>query len=322
MRFLSLALCVMLLTACGKSAEDNTAPPPIPEAAPETVAAQPSKPNIYTVNYPLAWLAQQLGGEAVSVHFPAPGGEDPAFWKPEPGVIGRYQQADLVLLNGAGYARWMQQASMPTGRVLDTSQRFHEQIIYENAGPVHSHGPEGEHSHGEAAFTLWLDPVLFSLQGITIASALEKLLPDDLAALDKRLVEMRGRTGGWNTELHRTFKLLEGAPILFSHPVYQYLQQRHNLNGHALHWEPDQMPDDKQWTELEALLRKHPAKVMLWEDEPLPKVTERLSGLGIDVVVFRPTANRPMSGDYGTEMDANIERLKQVVFRLVETEAF
>ena len=61
--------------------------------------------TIYTVNYPLQYFAQRIAGEHAQVIFPGPEDEDPAFWMPDTETIQRYQQADLILLNGAGYAR-------------------------------------------------------------------------------------------------------------------------------------------------------------------------------------------------------------------------
>ena len=40
------------------------------------------KLTIYAVNYPLAFFAEQIGGEDVDVVLPVPPGVDPAFWEP------------------------------------------------------------------------------------------------------------------------------------------------------------------------------------------------------------------------------------------------
>ncbi|TNF96127.1 MAG: zinc ABC transporter substrate-binding protein, partial [Gammaproteobacteria bacterium] len=140
-------------------------------AAPTTAA---EKMVIYTVNYPLQYFAERIGGQHVDVHFPAPKGVDPAFWKPDVKTIGQYQQADLILLNGANYAKWINQVSLPRLRTVDTSRGFGDQLIKVSAGATHSHGPSGDHSHSGTAFTTWLDPQLASLQAKAIRDALIK----------------------------------------------------------------------------------------------------------------------------------------------------
>ena len=82
-----------------------------------TLASPPAAAKIvvYTVNYPLAYFAERIGGGGVTVEFPAPEEIDPAFWKPAPEIIAAYQTADVILLNGAGFARWIGQASARDG---------------------------------------------------------------------------------------------------------------------------------------------------------------------------------------------------------------
>ncbi|MCZ6830776.1 MAG: metal ABC transporter substrate-binding protein [Gammaproteobacteria bacterium] len=300
MRLLCLVLTVGL-TACGQQEEEARAP---------SAAEDKSVPVVYTVNYPLAWLAQQLSAGATSVEFPAPTGEDPAFWKPPPEIVARYQQADLVLLNGANYARWLAQVSMPANRLRDTSAGFAGHILHESRSPVHSHGPEGAHSHTKAAFTVWLDLSLMALQAESVAVALQELLPGQATAIEERLATLQQQLAQLDTELQSVAAQLEGAPVLYSHPVYQYLQRRYNINGVALHWEPDQFPAEQEWARLQALLQSHPAQLMLWEDDPLPQVAQRLAEIGIAVVVFRPQGNWPAAGDFASNMRGNIDRLR------------
>ena len=61
--------------------------------------------NVYVVNYPLKYFAERIGGPHVRVTLPVPAGEDPVYWTPTIAEITAYQQADLILLNGAGYAK-------------------------------------------------------------------------------------------------------------------------------------------------------------------------------------------------------------------------
>ena len=114
-------------------------------AATPVDAAEPL--TVFTVNYPLAYFAERIGGDHVAVTFPSPAEGDPAFWNPDGDTIARYQAADLVLLNGAGYAKWAARASLRVSRTVDTSRGFEQAWIELEDVTAHTHGPEGEHSH-------------------------------------------------------------------------------------------------------------------------------------------------------------------------------
>ena len=305
MRYLNFLL-VIFLTACGQP--DAPAP-----AAPTEVSG---KPVVFTVNYPLAWAAEQLAGDSVEVVFPAPPGIDPAFWEPDLETIAAYQQADLILLNGAGYAHWTSRVSLPQNALVDTSAALADRLITVASGPVHSHGPEGEHSHGETAFTTWLDLDLFSQQMASIAAALKVLLPKAADDIDRRANALKLELTTLDTRLSDIGKALDGKPVLFSHPVFQYLENAYSFNGHSLHWEPDKPPTEQQWRELRGLLEAVNAGLMIWEGQPLPEVQERLLDMGVTVVVFPPQGNRSTEGGFlelmetsATELELAIERL-------------
>ncbi len=268
-------------------------------------------PQVYVVNYPLQYFAERIGGEAVQVTLPAPGDEDPAFWKPDPGMIARYQGADLILQNGAGYAAWTATATLPMSTVLDTSRTFADRYIQIENAVTHTHGPEGDHSHGSTAFTTWLDPTLALEQARAIAAALQARFPGlqqdfrgRFQALERDLLEL-------DRDLASVVAADPRRPLLGSHPVYQYLARKYALNLHSVHWEPDEMPDDGEWENLQTLLAEHPAKVMLWEEEPIREVSERLRGRGVESLVFDPCGNVPEQGDFLVVMRQNVQNLRR-----------
>ena len=101
--------------------------------------------------------------------------------------------------------------------------------------------------------------------------------------------------------------------IIGSHPVYQYMSEAYNLNILSVHFEPDEIPSAKQWKEFDHLLDNYPARIMLWEDEPLKEVKEILKSKGIQVVVFNPCGNKPENGDFITIMQENINSLSEAI---------
>jgi len=292
---------VLLITSCGGGGSGDVV------AIPEEVA---EKLVIYTVNYPLAYFAQRIGGVLVDVHFPVPADVDPAFWSPDADTIAEFQTADLILLNGAGYAKWVDRAALPSSRVVNTSEAISNRLLPLEGTVTHSHGPQGEHEHGGYAFTTWLDPELAIQQAQAIEAAISVLRPEDEPEIRQRMESLKSEIYDIDGRLAAAAKTLGDEPLLFSHPVYQYLINRYELNAVEVHWEPDQAPDGHAWEHLQELLQSHPAKWMLWEGEPLEETVAGLAKLGVESVVFDPCGNRPEGGDYQEVMTANAVRLE------------
>ena len=277
-----------------------------------TLASEQGRLTIYTVNYPLQYFAQRIAGEHADVVFPAPADVDPAFWQPAVEIIAGYQQADLVLLNGAGYAKWVNRVSLSRRKLVDTSTTFRDSYLHVNEGVTHSHGPGGDHSHTGTAFTTWLDFNQAAGQSRVIADALVRLRPEwtndfehNLAALESDLLKL-------DKQIQSIMAAGQGQPLFASHPVYQYLQRRYGLNLVSAMWEPDEVPGEAQWMGLKQTLRKHPAHWMIWEREPDPGVAERLRAMGVESIVFDPAGNRPDKGDYLSVMRQNVNNLQRV----------
>lgn len=266
--------------------------------------------QVYTVNYPLTYFAERIGGEHVEVVFPAPEGVDPAFWKPDEATIEKYQQADLIILNGAEYEKWTKQVSLPIARKVDTSKSYRNELIHFETSVTHSHGPTGDHSHSGTAFTTWLDFSQAIQQAEAILIALSRKdavhkpyfeknfesLHNDLVELDKRMLALGRKSGG--------------KPLLASHPIYQYMARRYNLNLEMVMWEPDVDPGKEQWQHLDIIRKNHPAKYMIWEGEPLGQSKEKLAALKIQSVVFEPCFSVPAKGDFLSVMKSNISNLE------------
>jgi zinc transport system substrate-binding protein len=275
------------------------------------IAGQDDRLVVYTVNYPLQYFAERIGGDLVDVHFPAPDDIDPAFWAPDTETILAYQQADLVMLNGAGYAKWLNQVSLPKRKLIDTSAKSVSEYIRQDSGISHSHGPSGDHSHGDYAFTTWLDFQLAITQSRSIADALSKKRPQYTQTFTANLAALEADLLNLDQQMKTTIKGQSSTLLLASHPVYQYLTRRYELNLKSMHWEPDQYPSPEQWQALEKRLADYPAKVMIWEDESLTSTIEQLSSLGIESIVFKPSANRPKQSDFLSVMQQNIQNLQK-----------
>ena len=275
----------------------------------DTPAPEISTPVVYTVNYPLAYFAERIAGDRVVVVFPEMEG-DPAFWNPSPGEIAAYQNADLILLNGAGYAKWVPKVTLPQASLVDTSASFEDRFIaLEHAGN-HTHGPGGAHVHGDVAFTTWLDPQLALQQAAAIRDAFSGRWNEHAVEFEAGFQALQRDLLALDAQLERSLSEWGSSPLIGSHPVYQYLARRYTLNLESVHWEPDAFPDAAMWRELVDLLEVHPAGIMLWEGEPMDEAKTKLAEKGIQSIVFDPCGNRPSVGDYLSVMESNLHGLE------------
>jgi len=301
MRKTILIAIALLLVAC----TDN-------EPAGVDSISSPGKPVVIASNYPLYFFTREIAGEAIEVGFPTIEG-DPAMWAPSGEDAGNLQKADLLILNGAGYESWLAFTTLPDGLILDTTAEVQALLLPIENETVHQHGPAGEHSHQGTAFTTWLDPRLAIEQARTIMQGLSRLVPEQSGLFESNFKALKQRLTQLDQSLEQAFAEMGEKPLMFSHPVYQYLQHRYGIKGRSTHWEPDIEPGTREWIDFGNLLRQHPARLMIWEEAPLDSVREKLLGMGVEVLVFRPTGNTPESGDYFTVMERNLFELTSLL---------
>ena len=242
--------------------------------------------NVYVVNYPLKYFAERIGENHVKVELPVPADIDPAYWNPNVKSIAAYQKADLILLNGAGYAKWVAKVSLPRSKIVDTSRRFKERYITTQKTMTHSHGASGEHAHEALAFTTWLDFALAIGQAETVASALARKRPELKDTFQNNLKSLAKDLKSLDQDIQTIVSKKQSTPLIVSHPVYDYFAKRYGLNIVSVHWEPDQVPSESQLNEIIEILKQHPARWMIWEGPPLQASVDNLKALGVNSLVF------------------------------------
>jgi len=299
-----LVALMALGLGCGQSGDKDAAPAKEPTQL-ETI-------TVAAVNYPLTYFAERIGGDRVKVKFLAPKDEDPAFWMPDQDAIEKYQKADLILLNGATYAKWIEKVSLPVSRCVNTSESFEAEYLKLEEAVKHSHGPGGEHAHVGTDFNTWMDPTLAVQQARAVATALVKHLPEDSSRIEANFGALKSDLEMLDRVFADAASSIGDEPLLASHPVYGYFAKRYNLNLRSRMWEPGEMPSNHEWQELDRILKGFQARWMIWEGDPIPEIVEELSRRGVSVVVVKPSGNRLVDGDYLEVMRQNVERFKAI----------
>ncbi|NNE93179.1 MAG: zinc ABC transporter substrate-binding protein [Verrucomicrobiales bacterium] len=276
-------------------------------------AASSGTPVIQSANYPLHFFATTIGGSHVDARFIAPGDEDPAFWEPSDEEISAIQKADIILMNGATYSKWLKNVSLPKSKLVDTSVGFKAEYI-ETEGHTHSHAGDDEaHSHGGTAFTTWIDLKKAKAQATAVRDAILAKTPEGAhAEINANADALFGELDSLDADLEAVAKSIGYKALVGSHPVYQYLSERYGLKIKAVHWEPETVPDDKAMADLAKVMKVHPASWMIWEGDPAGESVEKLKAIDVKSIVFDPCGNSPDKGDFLTVMRQNIENLKSI----------
>jgi len=221
-------LCV--LAACGDE-------PGV--ASPERVG----KPVVRTSFYPVTYFTERIAGDLVRVDCPLPADADPIFWHPDADAIRTYQEADLVVLNGAKFEKWALSVSLPENRVVRSADRFPDEWITFEEASAHKHGPSGTtHTHEGVDGHTWMDPVLAKRQAAAIRDALKRLLPESAASLDSRFDALAKDLDALD-ELFRALPT-EGRILVATHPAWNYPARRY---GWKLVNDPDAAGDVRLW---------------------------------------------------------------------------
>ncbi len=299
-RYLLSLAAILQLAACNDSGTESADQPQARE-----------KPQVYATNYPLKWFADKMAGDFADIVYPAPSDEDPAFWKPDDETVSKFQQADVILMNGATYSKWADKVTLPASKIVDTSASFAPSFIVVQGATTHSHGPGGEHSHSGTAFTTWLDLQQGIQQAVAVRDALQKIAPQQKDKITEHFNTIKASLEALDQRLLAVGKRMANAPIVASHPIYQYLARRYGINLKPMLWEPEVVPDDKAMADLQTLLATHPAKWMIWEGEPAAESIAKLKAIGVASVVFDPCGNTPETGDFISVLTADVENLEK-----------
>lgn len=273
-----------------------------------SAAAAEDPARVVAVNQALQSFAAQLVGEAAEVVFPVPEGVDPSFWRPRIADISMIQSADLIVLNGAGFATWIDRVSLPRSRVVNTSAAIEDQFIVTQS-ITHSHGDGGEHSHEGLASYTWLDPMLAIAQAEAIATAVTArgIAPGDDVA--ERLATLRDELTALDTAAQEALGGLGEVAMIATHPRYQYFARRYGLSVTSLDWDAGATPDEAQLADLARIAADQGARVLIWEAEPAPEAIAAVEALGLTSVIFAPWAGQTEQDSFASAYSAAVDAI-------------
>jgi len=256
-------------------------------------SAKSEKISVVAGFYPLAFAAEQVGGEHVEVRNLTPPGAEPHDLEVSPRDVERVRSAALVFLVGDGFQPQIERAAgrrRGVVRVLDAA-------------------PAGGVAHGDPH--VWLDPVRYA--------AIVRLMGVALGA-PARADRLIARLHRLDRELQTGLGHCRRREIVTSHRAFVYLARRYRLRQIAITGlSPEAEPAPRDLGRVVALVRRSRATTVFFETLITPRLAETVAReSGAQTATLNPieglTAAESRRGeDYFSLMRANLRTLRQAL---------
>ncbi|GGM56782.1 zinc ABC transporter substrate-binding protein [Micromonospora sonchi] len=288
------------LTAC--AADDGSA------------GGDPQRVDVVAGFYPLQFLAERIGGDAVAVINLARPGADPHDLELNPSQVGLISEAELVVVLH-GFQPAVDEAVQQNAgdRAFDVATV--EPLLNAAAGG-HDHGEEHaeEEPKGAKDPHVWLDPTRLATIGDKLAERLGAMNPERAGEYTQRAAALRTELETLDTEFAEGLKTCQRREIVVSHTAFGYLAQKYQLEQIGITGlSPENEPSPQRLGEVIREAREHQATTIFFETLVSPKVAETIAReVGARTAVLDPLEGLSTDSgeDYLSVMRTNLETLR------------
>ncbi|RZT80481.1 zinc transport system substrate-binding protein [Micromonospora violae] len=276
--------------------------------------ADPQRVDVVAAFYPLQFLAERIGGDAVRVTNLAKPGAEPHDLELSPSQIGAVSDAELIVYL-KGFQPAVDDAVAQNGgdRAFDVTSV--QPLLAASAGG-HDHGDEEGHTEesGGKDPHVWLDPTRLAGIGDQLAQRLGKADPGHAADYTTRAAALRVDLTTLDGEFTHGLATCERREIVTSHAAFGYLADRYKLDQVGITGlSPDVEPSPQRLAHVIEEAKEHQATTIFFETLVSPKVAETIAGqVGAQTAVLDPIEGLAAGSDadYLSVMRTNLRTLQ------------
>jgi zinc transport system substrate-binding protein len=268
-----------------------------------SVKTSDARVNVTAAFYPLAYLAERIGGSAVSVTNITPAGAEPHDLELRPSDVVAIRGAKLVL-----YLRGFQPAVDDAVRAMKSTLTFDALAALSvrrlPGGAVDPH--------------FWLDPTLLSKVAHLVQQRLELADRSDRVAFRTNLAHLDADLGALDTAFRKGLAHCAHREIFTGHTAFGYLAARYKLRQIGITGlNPEAEPSPRQLTKIIQLARGLRPTVIFAEQLVSSRSVDAVArSVGAKVAVLNPleglTAKQRNAGDdYFSLMRSNLAVLQR-----------
>jgi zinc transport system substrate-binding protein len=280
--------------------------------------AESDKLKVVATFYPLAFFAQQIGGEEVTVTQLIPDNTEVHTWQPSFADILAVDEADVIIYNGASLDHWFKDDILPT---IDSSNK----IIVETTKDVQlietetEHADEHEHEdEGLYDPHTWISPFLAEQQAQNIYEALIQKDPEHEGYYSERWQNLKTQFEELDNNYQTGLSNKSKEDIFVAHAAFGYLADRYGFKQHGvIGISADEQPSAQVYADLVDMMMEHETYVVYVDPvyteesaQTLKNDLETRTGQEVQILKIYFMLGSIDGLDYFGQQEKNLENLK------------
>jgi ABC-type Zn uptake system ZnuABC Zn-binding protein ZnuA len=242
---------------------------------------------------PVWVFAKNVAGERADVSLLIRSGTDPHEFTLKPSDVRKLDEADLVLINGAGLEKNFIRGIDPD-KVFDTSGGIEIVMLGRTPDPH-----------------IWLDPLRAQMQVDNIALALSEIDPGGRDFYMENAQAYKRRISNLHESISKGLLKLDARRLITYHESFNYFAERYGFKAYSLTGPDAEAPLPGRMREVYDIVREEGVKAVFEEAQFKPGRLKRLShDLGVRVCTLDSMASGKPSADfYERAMKKNLETI-------------
>ncbi|WP_069767725.1 metal ABC transporter substrate-binding protein [Streptomyces sp. LUP30] len=280
-------------------------------------AANTDKFDVVASFYPMAFLAERIGGDHVHVTSLTQPGQEPHDLEISAKQTAALQESDAVLylknlqpsvddaVSQSGLKTKIDAASLTT--------------LEKHGNEVGGHAAEHDAHQSEELSGLdphiWLDPVRYAQVAEGVGKAFEKADPDHAADYKANTAALVKQLGDLNTEFEKGLANTRTKVFVTTHAAFGYLAERYGLTEEAINGlDPESEPSAARVRELEKMTKADGVTTVFYETLVSDRTAKTIASdahLRTDVLdPIEGITKKSRGTDYFTVQQANLKALQ------------
>jgi zinc transport system substrate-binding protein len=283
-------------------------------------AGSTDKFDVVASFYPMAFLAERIGGSHVHVTSLTRPGQEPHDLEISTRQAARLQEWDAVL-----YLKGLQpavDAAVAQSEIRTKIDAAALTTLEEHGNEAGGHAPDrGTHPGEESGAKdphVWLDPVRYAEIAEGVGKAFEKSDPDHAADYRENTAALVQRLDGLNTMYENGLAHTRTKVFITTHAAFGYLAERYGLTEEAVNGlDPDSEPSAARVRDLERMAKADGVTTVFHEtlvSDRTAKTVAADAGLRTDVLdPLEGITEKSRGTDYFSVQQANLKALRQAL---------